>query len=266
MSYIDDMIASRRETIEENVELTPELVNEFKDSLLEMTMSAVCEETEESYILVSEGANIEMTKAAKSKMKEFTAALKAYRKALKSEDYDAAKSHLDNANKSIVDLEKEIKDLDFTVGSAIFGFFANSFISSLQMLIPNIITTVFFVSGVKKSFKVSNELSDYLYDIDFDDPENAIAGFAKYVNAVSSNPEVKKSEIKYQISNIINSIISLVKSFREIKSVVKRYKEGDVSKEALNLYRNKMLMICSDLKKLVSALQKSLAKRMSDKE
>jgi len=136
MSYVDDMIASRREAINEEVELTPELVSEFKDAMLECTMNALYTE-EEPFIMVSEGANIEMTKAFKDRMGEIISHMNAASKANGSKDWETSREELKKALKATNDLENDIKKLDFTVGSAFFGLFVGRFISKVQMFIPN---------------------------------------------------------------------------------------------------------------------------------
>lgn len=263
MSYVDDMIASRREAMEESMELTPEVVTDLKDAMLECTMNVLYNRDEETYIMVSEGANIEMTKAFKARMKEFKVGISSYTKALKAKDYSAAKTALGKANEAVVSLESDIKGLDFTVGSAIFGLFADSFVNSIQMLIPNIVSSLVSKKYMDVSFANMEDITDRMMDMDLD-YESVNGVFKGMMTAASGagNAEVKKAYTKLQIVSVFNWIISLVKSIREIRGIYKRYKAGDSSKEALNMYRNKMLMICSDLKKLVSALEKSLNKKM----
>jgi len=100
-----------------------------------------------------------------------------------------------------------------------------------------------FENGVQDMF------SDYLDDIN------------KVINT-AGDPEVVKANKRLQVANTFKSIVSLVKEIRGLVAIFGRYRKGDTSKEALNLYRNKMLMVVSDLKKVFSAMIKNVEKKI----
>lgn len=277
MSYIDDMIASRREAMEESMELTPELVSEFKDAMLECTMNVLYTE-EEPFIIVSEGANIEMTKAFKDRMGEIISHMNAASKANGSKDWETSREELKKTLKATNDLENDIKKLDFTVGSAFFGLFVGHFVSKVQMFIPNFMVKLAAkdlakkqgIDGKKNVFTMLSYLNKLGY-IDPDDPDSsdfengALSYYLDDINKIIStagDPEVVKANKRLQVANTFKSIVRLVKEIRGLVAIFGRYRKGDTSKEALNLYRNKMLMVVSDLKKVFSAMIKNVEKKI----
>lgn len=279
MSYIDDIIASKRNIISEatEVELTPELVDEFSNAILECAMNALYNNSDETYVMVSEGANIEMTKAFKNRMKEIIKHLENCKRITNKGDLVAAKEELKKALDTINALESDIKSTDFTVGSAIFGYFVASFISRIQTIIPSIIlkiTTKGYNNAVNNNMDdfingSADAMADAMGDIDFDNDEIQFGEFITkilkgYKDAASGhgNPEIKKASAKLKVARIFSSAVNFVKNIRGMYSVYKRYKAGDTSKEALNLYRNKMFMICNDLKKLFDSIIKSYDKNI----
>ena len=277
MNYIDDMIASKREAINEEVELTPELVSEFKDAMLECTMNALYTE-EEPFIMVSEGANIEMTIAFKDRMKEIVSHMNAANKANGSKDWELSRDELKKALKATNNLENDIKKLDFTVGSAFFGLFVGSFISKVQMFIPKFMVKLAAKDlakkqGINRKTTVSRTLGSLsnLAHIDPDSKDFKIAAeyvFSHYLDDINKaiksagDPKVVKANKRLQVANTYKSIIILVKEIRGLIAIFGRYRKGDTSKEALNLYRNKMLMVISDLKKVFSAMIKNVEKKI----
>lgn len=276
MSYVDDMIKFRRNHLAESIdiELTPELVEEFSEAMFECVSNALYNVIDETYIIVSEGANIEMTKAFKNRMKEVITHLDNCGNITNKGDLVGGKEELKKALSAVNALEADIKSIDFTTGSAIFGLFVSSFISRIQMAIPSIITKI-AAKGYTNA--VNNNIGDYLNasfgimddafaDMNFDSEPNfgeimgRIMKASKNAAAGAGNPEIKKAYNKLRIANIFSTAINFVKNIRGMYSVYKRYKAGDTSKEALNLYRNKMLMVCGDLKKLFEAMIKSYDK------
>lgn len=281
MNYIDEMIASRREAINE-VQLTPELVSEFKDAMLEMTMNVLYNNSDETYIMVSEGANIEATKAFKNRMKEIIKYINNCGSITNKGDLKAAQDELKKAIESVNAFETDIKRIDFTTGSAVFGFFASYFISKIQMLLPNLIVKLMNNSYNKT---VANNFSDYIGGVSssfinntenlfVDNKEPNFVDLLKFAvkfndslaKGGNGNPEISKAYKKLKIAIVFRNIINFVKNIRVIYSVFKRYKAGDNSDEALNLYRNKMLMVCSDLKKILSAMISSYDKSIAKTE
>lgn len=279
MNYIDDIIAKKRNMINEvaEVELIPELVDEFSTAIFECAMNALYNSSDETYVIVSEGANIEMTIVFRNRMKEIIKHLANCKRITNKGDLVGAKEELKKAIGAVNALESDIKGIDFTVGSAIFGYFVAGFISRIQTIIPSIILKI-TAKGYNDAVNNNmddfidgsvNSMADAMKDIDFDDDEahfgeimgKALKGL-KNATSGAGNPEIKKASDRFKIARIFSSTVNFIKNIRGMYSVYKRYKAGDTSKEALNLYRNKMLMVCSDLKKLFDAIIKSYDKNI----
>ena len=94
----------------------------------------------ENYFLVSEGANIDMTKKFKEYKAEYKEQYKKIRKLIyKDKDYPAAKKEITKTKALVTKMKKDISDIDASsTGSQVFGFiagvilnFAKTFIISL---------------------------------------------------------------------------------------------------------------------------------------
>lgn len=264
MINVNEMIEARRSVVNEENELTPELIQELKDAMLECTMRSLYCKEDTTYVMVSEGANIEMTKAFKNRMLNIKKLAVAANKYNKSGEFEKCKSTLKDAIKEVDAFEKDIKGMDFTIGSAIFGFFVNGFISDIQLLIPNMVAG-FFTNRYKNAQmrQQADAMSDYFDNIgrfsseDEMDPSEMFNSFRNVARAADTAPGYNAMKV----ANFVRKAITVVKSIRELYSIYKRYKAGDKNREALNTYRNKMLMICDDLKKLFTAMYDSVDRR-----
>lgn len=264
MINVNEMIEARRSIVNEENQLTPELIQELKDAMLECTMRSLYCKEDTTYVMVSEGANIEMTKAFKTRMLNIKKLASTANKYNKSGEFEKCKSTLKDAIKEVDAFEKDIKGIDFTVGSAIFGFFVNGFISNIQMLVPNMVATFFTNKYSKNVVNVRmSSMSDYFDSMENfvnDDDADPSEMFNAFRNVASSSANVPGYK-SMKIANFLQKAIALIKTVREIHSIYKRYKAGDSNREALNIYRNKMLMICSDLKALFNAMYDSVDRR-----
>ena len=92
----------------------------------------------ENYFLVSEGANIDMTKKFKEYKAEYKEEYKKIRKLIyKDKDYPAAKKEITKTKALVTKMKKDISDIDASsTGSQVFGFIAGVLINFAQIYIP----------------------------------------------------------------------------------------------------------------------------------
>lgn len=188
---------------------------------------------------VNEGANIEYTKAFKEGVTEFKKAVSACKKANKAGDKTEAKAQIKKMKSAVDKMEKTIKSTDSTVGSAVFGYFANSLVICVQMLIPSI--GAFFgqtitASGLKTLITTGTS--------------GGVGSIAKTFlgSALSSFSGVL---------GFVKSIIILVKT---IIQFIDDIKAGEKTENIINLYRNKLLQFVKDFRKKIDKMEQLVNK------
>lgn len=199
--------------------------------------------------VLEEGANLDARKAFKAYLKEYKEYAKSLKKNVKEEDYSSAKKDLNKMKNCVDKMEKEIKDQDYNVGSAIFGYFATGLLNSLELLIPS------FIAGFGESLTLAGHTITYSSFINGDISKLAAAANLKTVGTVVSN-----------IGNIIVYIKSLIMIIKTISQFIKDINDKDTTTvEALNLYRNKLLTYVKDLRKKINEFEKLIDKKSKNK-
>ena len=91
----------------------------------------------ENYFLVSEGANIDMTKKFKEYKAEYKEQYKKIRKLIyKDKDYPAAKKEITKTKALVTKMKKDISDIDASsTGSQVFGFIAGVILNFAKLYI-----------------------------------------------------------------------------------------------------------------------------------
>jgi hypothetical protein len=93
----------------------------------------------ESYIepddILSEGANIEITKKLKEFKERYNKYNKAGKKALLKKDFNTAAENFAKAKKELKEFEYAVKNMDSTVGSAVLGSIAGLLIVMIKVTI-----------------------------------------------------------------------------------------------------------------------------------
>ena len=228
-------------------------IYDLADILESMTILENDDIMNEEYL--EEGANIEYTKAFSKNSKLYKQSAKAAKKYIKEKKYKDAKSELSKMKKACNDIEKIIKETDSTVGSAVFGFFANELVILAKSIIPISLTTI--GGGINTAFtmKKLKELSKAA--------EAASKGLEFTVNT-----SIKFSDIFIPslgvtftwagtVLNLVNSIILIVK---DICQIIKGIKENDKAENIANLYRGKLLIAVKDMRKKIDDLDKVIDK------
>ena len=176
----------------------------------------------ESYIeeeddILSEGANIEITKKFKEFKENYNKYNKAGKKALKNKDFNDAAVNFAKAKKELKDFESAVKGMDSTVGSAILGSVA---VLLITMVKETIIAFIPFgaLLGASKAYSKSDP---YLY-------------------------HMVKGDVK-KFFPVVASIRYLGKLVEIITDFVKRTKEGDKNTDKFNLYRTELLKYIKNL-------------------
>lgn len=214
---------------------SPEPIVEFTESELLEIANLVCEgyensEDNTSEEPITEGANIEYTKAFMASKKKFKECVKSCKKNIKAKDFKAAKSNVKDAKVVVKELEKTIKSTDSTVGSAVFGYFASGYINMFQILIP------LGVTGLGGGVTVAGAALQ----------KGALAALGLATQTIGI------------ITTYVKAIIVIIK---DITQFCKDIDEKTSAANTLNLYRNKVLQFTADMSKSLDKLEKVIDAR-----
>lgn len=180
------------------------------------------------YGYLNEGANIEYTKAFKEGKKAYRDNMKLAKKALKDGNYSECSQYLKKADKAVTEIEKVIRSVDSTVGSAVFGLFANGLCNTFEMLLPNLLYSV--GSNIAANSAIKMTMSAFQGEIS----KSAMAGSVLGGVAASAGA----------IWALIKGVTIAIK---DIKQLITEIKSDDNLNNNLNFYRNKLLRYCKDL-------------------
>lgn len=185
---------------------------------------------------VNEGANIEYTKAFKEGVTEFKKAVSACKKANKAGDKTEAKAQIKKMKSAVDKMEKTIKSTDSTVGSAVFGYFANSLVICVQMLIPSI--GFFFGQTITG------------------------AGLKSLITSGGTGSIVKSvlGATLSTVSGIVAFIKSIIILVKTIIQFIDDIKAGEKTENVINLYRNKLLQFIKDFRKKIDKMEQLVNK------
>jgi hypothetical protein len=210
------------------------------------------DETGDNYF--TEGANLDGRELVKEFNKTNKYYLREYIRAVKEKDYNKAKKALSKSMSLLNKTEKDIKNLDYTVGSAILGFFANALITGINIIFPGIFTAGL---GSKIYDVASNKIWDNLI---------ARAGGEKITKNIFDIIMRELGETMY-VASYITTIVAVVVIF--IKDVVQLCKDLNSAKDAkdvvnsFNMYRKYLLTTMNNYRKVIEALDKGLDKKMA---
>lgn len=180
--------------------------------------------------VIEEGANMELTKKMSSTTKEYKAACKAAKEAVKQHDFKTAKSKVNVALKAAEDLKKYADDMKAEKNSAFVGFFLGSLYGCCQCIVPIAICTVGAI-GIVISSKMNNAQLYRACD--------AVAGGAA----------------------IATSVKELIDYFNDVKQQRENERNDKGSNDTYNYYRIKVQGYASKLientKKLNNLIEKT---------
>lgn len=199
--------------------------------------------------IVEEGANLEARKAYKEALKEYKGYAKELKKLIKEEKYSDAKKNLSKMKTCVDKVEKEIKDQNYTTGSAVFGYFAYGLLNMVELLIPS------FIYGFGQGLTINGAQLAM---------NNLFTGNLETVKVAAG------MTIGGGVTTVIGGVIALIKSIviliKSIKQFIEDIKDKDTNTtEAINLYRNKLLTYVKDLKKKIDQYEKLIDKKSKAK-
>lgn len=182
--------------------------------------------------VLTEGANIEITKKLREFKKNFNNYLKAGKKALRKYDKKEAADNFAKARQELKAFKKEVEHMDSTVGSAVFGTIAAMLIIMAKSVLISLLPLGIMGAGYK------------IYGLAVKNPIYSVAfgASAKFLGVI------------YTLSNSLSElIVSLV-------TIVKRSKKGDKTEDLSNLYRTELLKYIDKLSANLSNLEKEVRK------
>ena len=183
-----------------------------------------------------EGANLDITKAFMTHKKAFKKEMRLVKKSIY--DKDEALEHIKNAKKEIKQCKKIIKETNSSIGSTIFGFFADALIDMCDILLPISISKI----GIKIT---ASSFMNYYLKRNIADAFKYIFGYVLTDNA--------------QYVTYLKGIIVLMREITGIVISVKDDKRNTVDK--CNIYKNKILTYIMDLEAQVDKYEKYIKNR-----
>lgn len=179
-------------------------------------MESVTEFYENESNTFMEGVNAEISKKAKTVLKDMTTSVKEAKTLYREEKYDEAISKLDDVLKNMNDVKAEIEAIDITWGSAVIGFFYQSICSSFKASLLGMISFGIgsVVSGVKDVIDILRGIADAM--------ENEEDLTPKVLN-------VRRAKIVGMIKNFEDCVKKLQKEIKNVQS--EKMKEEEKKEE-----------------------------------
>ena len=236
----------------ENAETSVEVESPIVESMtigqyIDFNNQIICALTEASLFddeyedIVTEGANLDYTKAIMKFKKEFKASIKSFKAAKKEDDKSKMKSSLAEMKSSLGELKKEMSNIDetTTVGTAIFGYFAGALLSTLRMFLPMTV----FGAGLTMSAIGGQQAMNSLIT-------GTISGSTKALTVGGSF----LAGAGYAAA-VIKSIIQLIQS---IVQFVNDLKSGAKAENTFNYYRNQIMGFIKTYETNIDKLSKEI--------
>ena len=196
---------------------------------------------ESSEDILQEGANIEITKAFMTHKKACKKEMRAAKKSIY--DRDEALEHLANAKKEIRALKKVIKDTDSSVGSSIFGFFANALIDICDIMLP--VSIAKFGENITAKSIASGILNSAVGD--------SIKG-----DIVKGTAGILVQKWGWNLS-YIKGLIVLIREIAGTIIAIKDDKRSGIDKA--NMYKNKIITYVMDIEENITKTEKYIKNR-----
>jgi hypothetical protein len=204
-----------------NLEEYSDNLSEFYEAYGEAMIIAESYIEEEDDIL-SEGANIEITKKLKEFKERYNKYNKAGKKALLKKDFNTAAENFAKAKKELKEFEYAVKNMDSTVGSAVLGSIAGLLIVMIKVTILSYTPFGILLGGYKIYSKITKDSVDrFVYHVAKDTSKRLL-------------PVV--TTIRY-----LGELVEIVRKF------IERTREGDKNTDKFNLYRTELLRYIENL-------------------
>ena len=213
-----------------DIELTSEEIDIIKAAL-----------NESSEDVLHEGTNIEITKAFMTHKKACKKEMRAAKKSIY--DRDEALEHIANAKKELRALKKVIKDTDSSVGSTIFGFFANALIDICDIMLP--ISIAKFGENITAKSIASGLLNSAVGDSIKGDIIKGTAGILVQ---------------RFGWDLVYAKAVIVI--FRELVGTIKAIKDDQRSGiDKANIYKNKIITYVMDIEENITKTEKYIKNR-----
>lgn len=214
---------------------------------------------DESVASLEEGANMNMTAALKSHLKSIKDNIRSAKKKSKSKDFSGAKSDLSKAKSELKTMESEIKKEKSTIGSAVIGWFATGLVNIAELFCPLAISLVGSTVMTTSASKAVEDGINIAGAAFMGASEQDINNMASKM--VKNGARAGLAGVVTFINNIVIYVKEIIMVVKTIKQFIKDLDNKESTEDALNLYRNKLLQICSDLEKKIDKVSKLIEKR-----
>ena len=206
-----------------------DLLYNYEDALL------LAETYEDDDYILTEGANIEITKKLKEFKKNYSKYIKAGKKALRKSNTKEAADNFGKARKELELFRFEVRDMDSTVGSAVFGTIAG------MLIIMANITIEVYTPVLIPSLGISLYTS-------FVKKDKNLGLFFKTLNYTYKNTAKFVKVIGIAIAGLYQLVVTL-------KEFIASVQAGDKKEDSFNLYRTELMKYINELDKRLSTLE-----------
>jgi hypothetical protein len=205
--------------------------------------------------IISEGANIEITKKLNTFRNNFNHYMQEARKYIKDKDGRKAKYNIQLARKELEGFKNEVKNMNSDVGSVVCGYMAHCAVE-FGKKIP-------FLLGTKVLGAIANKAL----------PKSAPSNSNNNNNQAGSNTKTQQTaESTVTNEAVIDTILmvggkafNLVRWYLAIKSqvenavkIINSLKAGDKTEDALNMYRHDIIDIINSYEKSLDNLESKI--------
>ena len=182
--------------------------------------------------IITEGENIDTLNVFKQCKKEYKSNIKKAKSLLKAGNKDEAKKVLNEAEKNIKKAQSNIKSIkDDSLTSSVLG---SLFAGWLDICYSSV--TQFSLIGYMAGASVAS-LSTFIKI-----PTSIVAGSIVLAN----------------VSSVILSIKNIILMIKQITRIIKDIEDGDDTAQALNMWRNRLLVFTDDMNKNIKKLKDSI--------
>ena len=229
-------------------------LNDIESEIIQENESASLSEAQlayyEAYLdmveaeVLTEGANIDNFKTSISMKKEYVNLCKEYKKQVKDAKFTEAKKTVKDMKKLISDTRKEIKSDKGGIGSTILGLIANSILTSVKCTLITLPATI----------AINASTADAVKSLATGEPVNfVIAG----IGCVAF-PVKMITQFILSCKEIITQLIKIIENISEISA--SKEKDSELYIDALNLFKNKILIQLDELDKTTDKFDEHIDK------
>jgi hypothetical protein len=194
------------------------------------------EAVKEAVCFLNEGGNTDSWKSYRTAKKAFKEASKRAKKCVKAGDKEGAKKAIEDGKKALDDFEACLKAVDPSVGSAVFGYFADGLLQMAYMVIPMAGMTAgsaVMAGGAAKAITTGG----------------AAGGIAAVAGGLFTSAS--------SIASWVAGIVALIKDIQGLCDAFDERKDEKLAGK-LNLFRNKMFLYLKEMRKSLDKLENNI--------